>query len=141
MAASSALVVTSSAPAAASSAPVAASSAPAADLSSAVSTAAVGRVSHNPSQKGNSQNSHKRGRAFDGSNSVRPKKGSFDCNQIQRIPTTGLWGFFREFRVVYETENLRVITFWNPNDISVNETKNENCWESEFLFKRFKRMM
>ena len=83
----------SSAPAAISSAPAAASSAPAADLMLAVSTAAVGRVSHNPSQKGNSQNSHKCGWAFDGSNSVRPKKGSYtpdicDSNQIQRIPTT-----------------------------------------------------
>ena len=43
--------------------------------------------------------------------------------------------FLHECRVIYETENLRVITFWNPNGMSVNETKNENCWESEFYLK------
>ena len=46
-----------------------------------------------------------------------------------------IMGFLRECRVIYETENLHVITFWNPNGMSVNETKNENGWESEFYLK------
>ena len=70
---------------------------------------------------------------------VRPKKGSYtpairDRNQIQRIQTTGL-GVLTRKPCIYKTENLHEITFWNPNGKSVNETKNENCWESEFYLK------
>ena len=46
-------------------------------------------------------------------------------------------GFLRECRVIFKTENLRVITFWNPNGMSMNETKNENWWESEFYLKEW----
>ena len=64
---------------------------------------------------------------------VRPKKGSYtpalrDCNQIQRIQTTGL-GVLTRKPCIYETtkqKNLHVITFWNPSGMSMNDTKNEN---------------
>ena len=45
-------------------------------------------------------------------------------------------GFLRENRVIYETENLCVITFWNPNGMSMNDTKNENRWEIPNFIKR-----
>ena len=67
---------------------------------------------------------------------VRPKKGSYtqvkhDCNQIQRIRTTGLGVLYMNI-VSYEIENRKQKTYMlslleSFNGMSRNDTKNENC--------------
>ena len=71
---------------------------------------------------------------------VRPKKGSYtpairDCNQIQRIQTTGL-GVLTRMPCYLRNRKLTCDHFLeSPNGMSMNDTKNENCRESEFYFK------
>ena len=65
---------------------------------------------------------------------VRPKKGSYtpairDRNQIQRIQTTGL-GVLTRKPCHLRNRKLTCDHFLeSPNGMSMNDTKNENCWD------------